>query len=72
MLNVKIRSYDPRFDTYHIRLQETDGQTIESLIPALLLPYIAHNLIATLDSLPYDAVGREFNLKPPAGALTSI
>lgn len=65
MLNVKIRSYDEHFDTSHISVQEqsTDvPEPIESLIPAILLPYIAPKLVAELDDLPFDAVGQEFNL----------
>lgn len=69
MLNVKIRSYDTHFDTYHIGVQETDGEVIESLIPAILLPYIAPNLVAMLDDLPFDAVGQEFNLPSTGGSI---
>lgn len=72
MLNIKIRSYDEHFDTYHISVQEQDmnlEEPIESLIPAILLPYIAPNLVAMLDDLPFDAVGQEFNLPSTGGSI---
>lgn len=74
MLNVKIRSYDSRFKTFHISIQDqaTHAQEpLESLIPAILLPYLAPNLVAQSDGydLPYEFVGQEFNLTPPAQSL---
>lgn len=71
MLNVKIRSYDPRFKTFHISVQEQTPdvpEPLESLIPAILLPYLAPELVKQSDGydLPYEFVGQEFNLPLPA------
>jgi hypothetical protein len=70
MLNVKIISYDSFFKTFHIALQEQTSdvpEPVESLIPEILLPYIAPGLVAQLGGydLPYELVGQEFNLTLP-------
>jgi hypothetical protein len=65
MLNITIKSYDSHFDTFHIALQEDDGPAFESLIPATLLPYIAPELCATCEDLPFDVVGQSFKLTHP-------
>jgi hypothetical protein len=62
MLNVKIRSYDQHFDTYACTFKETGNEPFESLIPATLLWYVAPKLLNELENLPFDAVGREFDL----------
>jgi hypothetical protein len=72
MLNVKIISYNARFKTFHISVQEQTPdvpEPIESLIPAILLPYLAPGLVAQSDGydLPYEFVGQEFNL-PATGS----
>jgi hypothetical protein len=66
MLNVKIRSYDPHFKTFHISVQEQTldvPEPVESLIPEILLPYIAPGLVAQLGG--YELIGQEFNLALP-------
>lgn len=73
MLNVKIRSYDPHFKTFHISVQKQTPdvpEPIESLIPAILLPYLAPELVKQSDGydLPYELVGQEFNLNLPLRA----
>lgn len=71
MLKVKINSYDEHFDTYACTFQEDDNLPFESLIPATLLSYIAPELVALCEDLPFDAVKQEFSLRFPAGALTA-
>lgn len=69
MLHINIIAYDAHFDTFHIGLQEDDDPKFESLIPATLLPYIAPELVAQTEDLPYGVVGQSFTLRYPAGAL---
>jgi hypothetical protein len=73
MLNVKIISYNARFKTFHISVQEQTPdvpEPIESLIPEILLPYIAPELVAQLGGydLPYELIGQEFNLTLPVSS----
>jgi hypothetical protein len=77
MLNVTIRSYDEFHDTFEIQVRPYDMQNrpcsdehlVKSLIPAILLPYIAPDLCAWTEDLPFDAVGQEFNLSLPTDQL---
>mgnify|MGYP000432155386 CR=1 FL=1 len=69
-LTITIKSYDEHFDTFACSFQEIDeAAPFDSLIPATLLPYIAPDLVAQCEDLPFDVVGRSFTLKFPAGAL---
>ena len=71
MLHIKINSYDEHFDTFACSFTEDENPSFESLIPATLLPYIAPELVAQCDDLPYDTVGREFTLQLPAALFQS-
>lgn len=72
MLHIKINSYDEHFDTFACSFQDhVSDACFESLIPATLLPYIAPELVAQCDDLPYDSVGREFTLQLPAALFQS-
>lgn len=66
MIQVMLNSYDEHFDTYAITVQDPSLQvTVESLIPAMLLPYIAPTVCAACEDLPFEAVGHVFNMHLP-------
>lgn len=73
MLNITIKSYDSHFDTFEIEVLPYDMQNrpcsdehkVASLIPAILLPYIAPSVCAACEDLPYEAVGHVFTLELP-------
>lgn len=77
MLNVKILSYNSHFDTFHIEMLPYDKKNrpcgdelkMESLIPAILLPYVAPSVYASCHGEPYGAVGQEFNLTLPTSSI---
>ena len=72
MLNIYIRSYDDRFDTFAVSIQDhLNDSVLESLIPAAMLPYIAPQLVSELEDLPYDCVGKSFDLHLPKQLFTS-
>lgn len=73
MINILIKSYDSHFDTFEIQVRPYDMQNrpcsdehlVKSLIPAILLPYIAPAVCNASEDLPFDAVGQEFTLELP-------
>lgn len=66
MITIHIKSYDEHFDTFEIRIDDGTGHgVVRSLIPALMLPYIAPQLVKECDDLPYAAIGRSFTLTMP-------
>ncbi len=66
MIQVTLNSYDEHFDTYAITVEDISLQAkVKSLIPAMLLPYIAPHVCASCEDLPYDAVGHAFNMHLP-------
>lgn len=73
MLTVHIKSYDEHFDTFEIEVHPhdmlgrpcSDEHNVRSLVPAVLLPYIAPELCAQCEDLPFDVVGKHFTLQLP-------
>lgn len=73
MLTITIKSYDEHFDTFEIEVLPHDMQNrpcsddhkVKSLIPAILLPYIAPTVCNASEDLPFDAVGQTFTLELP-------
>lgn len=66
MLKVKIKSYDEHFDTYACEFTDSLNETtIQSLIPAVMLPYVAPTVCALCEDLPFEAVGFSFCLQLP-------
>ena len=72
MLHIDIKSYDDHFDTFAVSIQDHSSESVfESLIPAVMLPYIAPQLVSELEDLPYDCVGKSFDLHLPKQLFTS-
>lgn len=66
MLSVIIKSYDDHFDTFAVSiLDRSNDSSFESLIPAVMLPYIAPKLVSELADMPYDCVGKDFDMHLP-------
>ena len=73
MLKVTIKSYDSLFDTFEVEIHPfdmmgrlcADDHKVKSLIPAIMMPYVAPDLVANTEDLPFDLVDKEFTMKWP-------
>ncbi len=73
MIKVSIKSYDEYFDTFEIEVHPfdmlgrpcSDEHKVKSLIPAIMLPYVAPDLCAQTEDLPYGVVGQDFFMQLP-------
>jgi len=66
MLNLTVNSYNEHNDTFRCSTIDSVLDTIYDIdVPASLMPYLAPDLCAFCEDLPFDLINRGFVLRSP-------